>query len=198
MTPEEFQGLLLSTACEEVLRDVILADSAGYVSGQDREYVRRRLAETFDAPVESVSLWIVGSAKLGFSITEKYQRGGPTLPRFRAFRPDSDIDVAVVSAPIFSAIWADLSRHAYRSPRLPWDSGLLGDYMVHGWLRPDHFPSARLRQCDQWWDLFHSLSADARFGRRSVRGALYNSYADLCHYHLRGLAECKQALELKA
>ena len=138
-----------------------------------------------------INLWIVGSAKLGFSMTEKHASGGVILPRYRLFSPESDIDVAVVSPALFDILWNELSTYAHRVPRLPWDSKRLGDYLVCGWLRPDCFPeNVRLRKCDAWWDLFRRLSADSRFGRRKIRGGLFHSKEHMKRYLRRGLSEC--------
>jgi hypothetical protein len=199
MTVDEFKANLLHLPVEAITRDVLLGGEAMHVPETDRLYINQRLTETFGIPADDSQVWIVGSAKLGFSITEKRLRDGTILPRYRSYRPESDIDVAVVSPRIFTAIWNDLSRYAYATARrLPWDSGVLGDYMVHGWLRPDHFPRARLRRCDDWWDLFRSLSTEVKFGRHSVRGGLFYTLENLVQYQSRAVQECRQALELVA
>jgi len=144
-------------------------------------------------------MYVVGSAKLNFGLFEKKTRSGEILPAFRPFRPESDIDIAVASPPLFEAIWNELSAYANAKPWMPWNSGKLGDYLVYGWLRPDHFPKgSRLRRCDDWWDTFHALSADSRLGRRTVRGALYYSLDHLKRYQLRGLNQCRLNLESQA
>ena len=94
-------------------------------------------------------------------------------------------------------IWSDLSGYAYRNAQLmPWDSKKLGDYLVHGWLRPDHFPRARLPRCDSWKDLFRSLSSDRRFGWKPVRGGLFYAESVMVSYYSRSVKECRLALEL--
>lgn len=196
LTVEQFKARLLASSVDEVVRDIVLADAAAHVSDADRAYLASRLAETYGIAVATVQIWIVGSAKLGYSLAEKRLDDGTCLPRFRAFRADSDVDVTVISSPIFDAIWSDLSQHANHSTRMPWQSGQLGNYLVHGWLRPDKFPRARLRRCDDWWDLFRRFSRERRFGRRKVRGGLFYSFDDLVRYQSRGVAECRRALEL--
>jgi len=166
-------------------------DAAAHVRPEDVDYLRARLASTFGIAPGQVNVWIVGSAKLGFSIVEKRLSDGTVLPRYRKFSADSDIDVAVVSPMIFDLIWRELSAYAHRVPRLPWNSGQLGDYLICGWLRPDHFPiRARLRRCDDWWDLLRRLSADGRYGRRKVRGGLFHSIEHMKQYLGRALDEC--------
>lgn len=197
MTVDEFKAELTSRSADEIVEDYVLGGAAIHVREADRLYVAKRLAEKYGVAVDDTGVWIVGSAKLGFSISQKRLRNGRWLRRFRPFRPSSDIDVAVVSPPIYRLISADLSRHAYSvAGRLPWDSGQLGHYLVHGWVRPDHFPKVRLRHCDAWWDIFNEFSRDPRFRRRKVRGALFHSFEDLVLYHSRSVRDCQQAMEL--
>jgi hypothetical protein len=189
ITLAEFRARCVRDPAEVIVDEVLLADDALHVSAAPRAYLVSRLAATFGIAENAVQLWIVGSAKLGFSITEK-RKEGQLLPRYRPFRPVSDIDTAVVSPEIFRIIWDELSIYAHGQPWMPWDSGRLGDYLVYGWLRPDHFPRQRVRRCDDWWDLFYEFSADPRFSRRSVRGALFHSVADLQRYLRRSVLEC--------
>lgn len=191
ITVEAFRRSIQDRSLGYLLDEVLLADSAAHVKGPEITHLRVALAGKFGVLAEDITLWVVGSAKLGFSITEKRLRDGTVLPRYRAFSAASDIDVAVVSPRLFDLIWKELSMYAHRVARLPWDSGALGDYMVYGWLRPDHFPvRPRLRRCDDWWDLFRSLSSDARYGRRKVRGGLFHSAEQMKQYLTRALDEC--------
>jgi hypothetical protein len=188
---DAFRQRIVNHDFSYLLDEVLLADVAMHVRPEDVDNLRTRLAAKFGAAQEEVNVWIVGSAKLGFSMVEKRLANGTVLPRYRSFSPASDIDVAVVSPRIFDLIWRELSAHAHRAARLPWNSGALGDYLVCGWLRPDHFPGdARLRRCDDWWDLMRSLSSDARFGRRKISGGLYHSVEHMKQYLTRALDEC--------
>lgn len=186
---EEFKSRCLTDSAEDIVDDILLADDALHVSEANRVYMRDTLAATFSVPTQDIQLWIVGSAKLGFSLTEK-RKDGTIFPRYRSFSAVSDIDTAVVSPAIFRTIWDELSIFAHGHPWMPWDSKKLGDYLVYGWLRPDHFPARRIRRCDDWWDQFHRFSASPRFNRRSVRGGLFHSVADLRRYLRRSVIEC--------
>jgi hypothetical protein len=199
ITVESFRQKIRESQSVSVLDEVLLAPAAIHVATRDIEHIKTALVGKFDAATTTVEIWVIGSAKLGFSITEKRLPDGTKLPRYRTFSPTSDVDIAVVSSSIFELIWNELSIHAYQSPRLPWKSGALGDYLIGGWLRPDHFPKGvRLRRCDDWWDLFRSLSADARFGRRKIRGALFHSMDHVKRYLIRALNECSLAENLNA
>jgi hypothetical protein len=187
----EFRDRIRKNELEFLLDNILLADGATHIATEHIHYVETSLASKFQIPAEGIKAWIVGSAKLGFSLTEKKAKDGSLLARYRSFSPGSDIDVAIVSPPLFDLLWNELSSYAHRETRLPWNSGALGDYLVCGWLRPDKFPiSVRLRRCDDWWDLFRALSADARYGRRKVRGGLFHSVEHMKRYQIRALREC--------
>jgi hypothetical protein len=191
ITVNDFRRRILDRELDWLVDEVLLAGPAAHVEAPEIAYIRASLAAKFGVLAQDVSVWVVGSAKLGFSINEKHLPNGAVLPRYRAFSAASDIDVAVVSPRVFDLIWKDLSTYAHRVARLPWDSGRLGDYLVYGWLRPDHFPiRARLRRCDDWWDLFRALSSHARYGRRKVRGGLFYSGEQMRQYLMRALNEC--------
>lgn len=196
LTADELRSQLLTTDLEDFVDSVVLSDDSPYFSPEQVLHVATVLSAKFSTDVTPEKIRIVGSAKLGFGLFKKKTKEGEILPAFRPFRPDSDIDVAIICPQLFDLIWSELSTHANNWPWMPWDSGRLGDYMVYGWLRPDHFPkNVRLRRCDDWWDVFHALSADSRLGRRTIRGALYHSLEHLRRYQLRGLNQCKLELE---
>jgi hypothetical protein len=196
LTAAELKSQLLTTDLEDFVDSVVLSDGSPHFSPQQVLHVATALSAKFSTELTSENIRIIGSAKLGFGLFKKKTKEGEILPAFRAFRPDSDIDVAVICPQLFDLIWDELSTYANSTPWMPWNSGRLGDYMVYGWLRPDHFPKhVRLRRCDDWWDVFHALSADSRFGRRTIRGALYHSREHLRKYQLRGLNQCKLELE---
>ncbi len=188
ITVEEFKSSCVKGDFNAIVDDILLADYAKHVSARNRQVLSTSICSKFGIEESSIQLWIVGSAKLGFSISEK-TKDGITLPRYRPFSPESDIDVAVVSSKLFALIWDELSIYAHGCGWMPWNSGKLGDYFVYGWLRPDYFPH-NIRRCDDWWGLFHAFSKDPRFGRRRVRGALFYSIADLKRYQGRSAQDC--------
>lgn len=199
MTTDELKSQLLESDLEDFFENWILDTVSPHFPQQKIEIVRQKLAHKFGIAIEINHFHVVGSAKLGYGLFEKKTKQGEILPAFRPFGPDSDIDIAITCPDLFDAIWNELSAYANDKPWLPWDSGKLGDYLIYGWLRPDHFPkSARLRKCDDWWDTFRSLSADSRLGRRTIRGALYHSRDHLKRYQVRGLHQCRQTLENQA
>jgi len=186
----EFKQRCAVQTADEIVEEVILAGSPLHVSSDNQTYLCESLARSFGLESAEIELRIVGSAQLGFSISEKTKQG-IKYPRYRAFSALSDIDTAVVSPKLFRTIWDELSIFAHGQPWTPWNSGRLGDYMVYGWLRPDYFPGGhRIRLCDSWWDLFRKFSKETRFDRRSVRGGLFHSTNDLKRYLRRAVVEC--------
>jgi len=197
MSPDEFKDLIPRHSDSEIVTQIVLPGAAAHVSDENIKYLSLRIAETFGVESDEVRLHVVGSAKLGFSLSEKRKKNGEILRRYRPFGSGSDIDLAIISSKVFSMIWSDLSAYAYRNAKyMPWDSKKLGDYLVHGWLRPDHFPRARLSRCDLWKDLFRSLSSDRRFGWKPVRGGLFYAESDMVSYYSRSVKEYRLALEL--
>jgi hypothetical protein len=187
---DEFKRRCARQTADEIVDEVILPGPARHVPSENQAYLCESLARSFGLASTDIDLRIVGSAKLGFSISEK-SKDGVCYPRYRSFSALSDIDTAVVSPKLFRAIWDELSVFAHGQAWMPWNSGKLGDYMVYGWLRPDHFPKGqRIRMCDNWWDFFRRSSRDTRFNRRSVRGGLFYSMNDLKRYLRRAVVEC--------
>ncbi len=190
ITVQEFRERCMTDFADDIVDEILLQDDAVHVSEENRAYLIDKLALAFGINTDCIRLWVVGSAKLGFSLIEKSVHG-QVLPRYRPFTSASDIDIAVVSPDLFRIIWDELSIYAHGYPWMPWDSGRLGDYMVYGWLRPDHFPSRnRIPKCDDWWDQFRQFSSNPRFGHLSVRGGLYHSVSDLRRYLRRSVLEC--------
>jgi len=174
MTAEDFRAALDGHDDAEIVEQWLMSPGARYVSDEAILYIARTLSAAFRVQLEDVWIGITGSAKLGFALTEKRRKDAQSLPRYRSFSAHSDIDVAVVSPKIFNSIWQELGGHSHRAAIFPWRADRLGDYLVCGWLRPDHFPTqARLAKCDLWWDTFRRLSTEPRFNRRAVRGGLF-------------------------
>lgn len=194
MTDIEFKKLLRSNDLDLLVDHILSRGEAPHFPEPKREHVRKRLASKFGVPSADVDVIVVGSAKIGFSLFDK-EFNERLLPAFRPFDADSDIDLAVVSQPIFDLIWSDLVRHAYEQPSFPWQSRKLGEYLVHGWLRPDHFPKRRdLTRCDDWYNTFSSLTRDPNLGRRKIRGGLYYNVDCIRRYQLHGLNMCRLSI----
>jgi hypothetical protein len=191
MQPDEFKELLFRLSPEEIVQQLILSPG-GEVSAENLAHIQNKLAAVFNVEAAEVELYLVGSARLGFSLIEKKKKD---LRRYRPFGPESDLDIAVVCPRIFYKIWVEVSRYAHATEHFL-SKSQLGPYLTYGWLRPDYFP-AQQRLCDAWWNTFAEFSADIRFGRRKVRGGLYYGRSFLEMYQRRAILDCKSAEELR-
>lgn len=192
---KDFKKRCLTDGVDNIVDEVILANGAVHVSDKDCQFILSRVAGKFSIAVSDLSLYVVGSAKLGYSISQK-KKDGVDYPRYRLYSPTSDIDTAIVSPVLFRILWEELGLYSHGMSYFPWNSGALGDYMICGWLRPDHFPRhQRLTKCDDWGDLFRRMSLDSRFKRHAVRGGLFYSLEDLRRYHRRSVSECIRELQ---
>lgn len=187
---------LVSHSPVDFVDQFLLTDQAKHFSNEQRQMVAARLEEKFRVSIGVEDVCVVGSAKVGFALFQKRPRHTPILPAFRPFSSHSDIDIALTNRDLFEKIWDELSKYANSRPNMPWESGRLGNYLVHGWLRPDHFPHwARLRCCDDLWDTMRTCSADRRLGGRPIRFAVFHSRNHLRHYQVRCVTQCRNNIE---
>ncbi len=193
---DDFRRRLREVDADAIVSEYLLSGDAAHVTDSEKQAIANALLSAYSARGTELTLHIVGSAKLGFSLVQKPNEEG-ILERYRRFNAESDIDVAVVCPVIFEEVWHELSDFSHRYPYWPWKSGRLGDYLICGWIRPDHFPkNVRLRRCDDWWDCFRRISREVYLGRRKVCGGLYFSERHLSRYLRRAVEECIRAEEL--
>lgn len=144
-------------------------------------------------------IWVVGSAKTGFSLSPD------SFPR--AFQRNSDIDVVVVDEHLFDQLWLPIARIGYyqRWNRVRGrDAEAMSDLeqkLARGWLSPlrcnfhdvvYHQREATLRDIRaKWLAAFSSLSRFAEFSRRDVSGRLYRTREHVLAYHAQGLEQIR-------
>lgn len=196
MNPEEFRKHLRQLPSEEIVDQIILSDDPGpYTSREALAEFQARVRAKFGLTEDQLlSTVVVGSAKLGFAILEKPARNGqPYQPAYRAFRPgQSDIDVAVVSPILYGKIWHDLARFGANQHAFPWRSDLSA-YMLHGWLRPDKFPSAAPQKCLDWKEVMNEASRSVHFRYRKLSCGIFHSRYFLKIYQQRGVIVAQHA-----
>lgn len=189
MIPEDFRRLLKEMDEAEIVRTHIVTDDPGpNLTAESLRHVEAVLRERFQVAIEHrVSAIVVGSAKLGFSFIEKREQGVVVKPAYRSYRPGiSDIDIAVVSPMVYGKIWNDLASIGAHARSFPVRSNL-GDYMYHGWLRPDKFPNPKPQRCADWSDAFRDLQKYPELRNKRVRLALFQSQYFLETYQQRGI-----------
>jgi hypothetical protein len=196
MTPDQFRQLLRSKTAEEIVETYILSDDPGPFTTRDALGLLEMQARVIFGLQEDnlLSTIVVGSAKLGFALLGKPARNGADRkPAYRGYTPgESDIDVAVVSPVLYTLIWRDLARFGAKEAFFPWRTDL-ASYMLHGWIRPDKFPSAAPRRCNDWKAMVQKVSRMEPFKYKRLRCALFHSRHFLQIYQQRGVLAAQQA-----
>jgi hypothetical protein len=99
------QALEQWNAIEIVQRYITVGDPIALLALQHVE-LKQRIAAKF--VIHHIEVFVVGSAKLGFSIA-------PTK-RWRQFNDTSDLDVAIVSRPLYEQVWREVSNLLVADP----------------------------------------------------------------------------------
>lgn len=173
---EVFKNCLLNGGIEQALSLHVLQHQISIVGEEMETQVRSEIAHQFQIDVGSV--YVVGSAKLGFS-----PKPGQY---FKPFSDASDIDVAIVSSELFSRIWREV--HQMQNSNEYFDFHKFKHYHFNGWIRPDKMPSSyEYDTCRVWWDFFKRLSGREEFMRMKIRGGLYFDEYFLRQYQVVGL-----------
>ena len=193
----QLKDAILTSEPEDFVKDHILNGHCKHFRQDQIDHIRQSVSQATGVNILPEEVYVVGSAKLGYGLFKKNRRDRAALPAFREFNRDSDIDIAFTSAELFDLVWDELSSFAVAQPWMPSRFGNLGDYLVYGWLRPDHFPrEARLHRYDRWNDKIKSLGSDRFLDRRKISGALYRNTEFIAKYQARGIKACKNALEI--
>lgn len=179
-------------------RQHILHGTPKVFSGKDAEFFsfKKRICGKF--AVEHTDIFIVGSAKLGFS---PY--------KFTPFSLDSDIDLAIVSAPFFERLASVVMELEYARRR---SLVFLGaqhlsryekflKYHLIGWLRPDLMPY--VKPCDEvkddWFDFFKNISfGRSEVGNYSVSAGVFRSHLHLERYATESIRQASAKVKMGA
>lgn len=178
-----FQRRLTEFSPKEVVRRYITSGPCAKVDGESYANARQRIADHFE--VHHTNVFVVGSAKLGFSVAP--------AKRFREFNDESDIDVAIVSPELYLRVWRQLSDLLNADPGFLWEKHtLLKKKHLTGWLRPDALPpSPALPLVDEWFEFFRELTGDQVFGPYHVSAGIYYDIHFLESYQERAVAMCQ-------
>jgi len=185
---DEFKRDLLDLDDGRILDRYYYSGPSAILANEQVAELRRRIATEFKIPMRDVV--IVGSCKLGFTLTQKDDR-----PPFSPFSDQSDIDVAIISNQTYLKYW----RIAYKY----WDD--YGDwqkiekfkkYMFRGWLRPDMLPKGEdFPEQKEWWDFLISLQQSGDFGSYPVRTGVYYDELFWENYASSTFNGCRKILE---
>ncbi|MGJ7520353.1 hypothetical protein ACSFA0_07630 [Variovorax sp. LT1P1] len=180
---EVFKACVMTQGIEHALATHILQHDCSIVGRDLEQGVRTAVGRHFQ--VDAASIYIVGSAKLGFS-----PKPGQY---FKPFSDNSDIDVAIVSKELFVQIWQEV--HQMELAQVYFDFDKFKHYHFRGWIRPDKMPKkSEYQTCKGWWDFFRELSGREDFMRMQIAGGLYYDEYFLRQYQLSALTSLREEL----
>lgn len=198
MNKEEFDIALLECTNDDDIQNFsrkYIVHGIPYVFRQREEDFydfRNRIARKFN--VKYYEVYIVGSAKLGFSFLKN-----------KIFSYDLDIDIALVNEGLFDYFLSAISEFQYnidssKTTLSSYEYHLyikFLKYVVKGWIRPDLLPNSYGIDCmkQDWFDFFKQISYDkSEVGNYKVNAGLYKNYNCLERYCSQSL---KQYLAIK-
>lgn len=178
-----FKDCLIKEGVEQALTAYVLQHGSSVLGAEMEGKLRTTIAERWE--IDGASVFLVGSAKLGFS-----PKPGQY---FKAFSASSDIDIAIVSSDLYATIWREVQQMYSAGEYFDFDA--FKHYHLAGWIRPDKMPSQNIyRRCREWWDYFRELSSREDLTRTKIRAGLYYSEYFLRHYQLGGLNNMREHL----
>ncbi|MGW0854771.1 hypothetical protein [Streptomyces sp. NPDC002690] len=180
---EKFKDALSSDFSDRRIVDAHILHGACFAVSEDDHYsLKEEIANEFSLKVHQ-DIFVVGSAKLGFSIS-------PTK-RYRIFGDTSDIDVAIVSHDLYEKVWHE--THEYMESGAYWpDRQQFEKYLAWGWIRPDKLPrGASFEFTEAWWEFFRSIQVSRRYGPYKIAAAIYHDMTFLTKYQMNSVAACR-------
>lgn len=190
----EFQEALRSQTIEDVIWKHITTGSPVMVA-QDVYYdLRQRLSREFNLHPSSVV--VVGSCRLGFSL--KLKGSGSAKSRYQAANLKSDVDVAIVSQPLFDTMWDAIFDLVRRNKDWALGKGrLVSRDLFNGWITPGTCPPYPvITPIQRWVECFDKLNRARLLPFRKVEGRLYRTWNRLEAYQEIHVDECRSELLL--
>jgi hypothetical protein len=186
---DEFAELLDSRDHEKIVNELLIAGVPFAFSDSPDAYdlLRSTLGAALRLPVDTMT--VIGSGRMGFSLNpEKY--GVP-------FSPESDLDVAVVSAELFDVAWFELLRLGRKYFSLDknvqsWIDTHKGSNIFYGYVIPDRLQGA-VALSWTWFRTFKGLARNPSLAGRDVNGRLYRTWDHVRIHQLYSLRRVQQA-----
>lgn len=181
---EVFKNDLLVLNDSQMVNKYYLSGSPFALTDDKYHQVREKVAAHFEIDFNNV--FLVGSAKLGFSIKPKR--------RYMAFGSKSDIDMVIVSEKLYEKIWQEL--YLFEKNGGYWERGeSFKEYHFKGWMRPDKLPlEPSFVRTKMWWDFFEEISGSGEFGPYRIVGGLYHSRFFFENYQKKCFEQCRTGL----
>lgn len=179
---ENFKKDLTHLNDTEMVNKYYLSGTA-YIFDDNHQYrLRQTVADFFS--IDYTNVFIVGSAKLGFSIK--------SARRFKPFSDRSDIDIVLVCTSLFEEIWREVFAFEKNGGFWP-KINKFKLYHYQGWIRPDMLPlEYSFTLTKKWWKFFEDLSGSGNFGPYKIRGGLYHSRYFFDAYQKICFEQCRQ------
>lgn len=192
-----FKADLNALSFDEMFAKYVAPDKCHGLPDIDEKSLRQTVADRFCVGVESVI--IVGSAKIGFTLTHKSAKNSleEDRPPFSPFSDQSDVDVAIVSDALFDEIWKHSFEFwhssGYSKAATYWPRGInFREYIFRGWMRPDMLPNeASIAIKNEWFEFFRSVTNDGFAGEYPVKGGLYREEYFLRKYQSQSMEKAK-------
>lgn len=188
-----FKADCTALAPPDIYQRYVAGEQCAGLTEVDVGALRGRIAERFG--IDRAGITIVGSAKLGFTITHKRAwKHIPARPMFSPFSENSDVDVAIVSDALFDDIWKRCFRFWQESGYGDdyWQEGPnFRDYLFRGWMRPDKLPSeGNFTYRNEWFDFFRRLTSERAAGDYKITAGLYREAYFLESYQQSAIRRC--------
>lgn len=202
-TVDEFKTLLLNRDLNEIVDEHILDGLPFAFRNVPGVMTTLRGHLAGHLPIRAENVFVVGSAKLGFSLNPDGY--------FNPFTEGSDIDVVIVDEELFERVWMILLD--WHFPRRygnllnrhnsTW-AGRRQKDVYWGWIVPDKIPYRGIIFPDvlrplrdistQWFNAFQSLSHYPNLVTRTVNSRLYRTREHARRYHSEGLRSLREFL----
>ncbi len=185
---EAFKAALRADDDQSILDRFYYGSPAAMLTREQEAGLRRAIAVKFSVSMRDII--ITGSAKLGFTIVPK-----PDRPAFSRFGDGSDIDVTIISTPLFLSLWS-AALQFYRDQGEWSRSERFRRYLMKGWLRPDQLPiDPDFTQQGDWFEFFRGLTDSGLYGPYQINGGVYYDETFWESYAANSLSKSRLELE---
>ena len=194
-TVEEFQELLKASEASEISRSIISRDANWYFDecgelGNSVSYEIFRTSISAYLGLKTDQVALVGSSVYGFSLSPREEKS------FSEFHEKSDLDLVIISAEIFDAVWNELLDAYYRGHR--WilqrhSSEIFRRFALL--ISEGSYKTSLLRERAK---ILNGISKEVyvKTGSfRTLKYRIYQSREAAIEYHTSGLMKMKRRLE---
>lgn len=192
-----FKADLIALSVNEMFTKYIAPEVCHGLPDIDQLALRQAVADRFDLTLANVM--IVGSAKIGFTLTYKEAKNAfeEDRPPFSSFSDQSDVDVAIISDSLFDDIWKRSFEFwhssGYSEANQYWPRGKnFREYFFRGWMRPDMLPNeASIQIKNEWFEFFRYVTNAGFAGDYPIKAGVYREQYFLERYQSQSLEKAK-------